>query len=422
MLAQYLRDFLADLSQADGAPQTRGGPFWWRKSQGWVQLSADEYREYRVLLHKADQAFAPDRDLSESALDSALQAAIFDAADLPGTRASNGERRISEAIDAFRSFVERPAQEYECWLEVEGLRADSLPAHFGDTRFVLLGDRDIEHLANLVQTKHTADETGKLDSIERMAEELRGRPVAVHRVVARDDNAAVSLATRNLSIAIECLNFFAGLIPYNSHRVGTDERRRATSLRIGEAKAAIALRMAVAADGSFSHSLQATKLGTFSFERLRELTGPAGDALKRVESLLLKKDRTPVDELLLRAARWIGRATDADSLEDEFLFSMIALECAMLPTQIRDKGKHLSARIANLLTEDVGARRTLRGEMARLYGVRSRLVHDGSREIPDTTCDWLYEVARETIVRALVSPEIERVRALDELDALLRTK
>ena len=269
--------------------------------------------------------------MSEAVIDSALQKAIFDVADSPGTRVADVEVRIGQAVNECRSFIEKPPQEYECWLEVGGLAAASLPAEFGATRFVLLGDQDIERLAERVRTRHTVDQPQKLDRIEMMADDLRGRPVAIQCVHARDPTAAVSLATRKLSITLECLNFFADVISYNRHPRGPDGSQGPTVLRIGESRPAIALQMALAADGSFWENQQATKLGTFSLERVHDLPGLAGEAVKRVEALLAHEVRNPVEELLLRAVRWVGRATAAESLEDRALFSEIALECLTRP-------------------------------------------------------------------------------------------
>ena len=422
-LAEYLRDFHAGLSRSEeaGVPHLGRGSFWSR-GDGTLHLSTDEYRDYRRLLENARLTLAPDGDLSESAIDSALQTAIFGVVDLAGTRSANAEIRIEQAIDGFRSFVETPAQEYECWVEIEGLRTDALPAVFGATRFVLLGAHDIEHLADLIRSKHTADQEGKLSTLhEWMAEDIRGRPVAVLRIDARDGKAALSLAMRELGVTLECLNFFADIIPYNRHRRRLDGTRTPTCLRIGEANLAIALRMTVANDGSFTHSPEATKVGSFSIERLRDLQPPAADAVKRVEALMVKKARSPVDELLLRAVRWVGRAADASTAEDQLLFSMIALECLALPTGASRPRQKLSARIADMLVGDDGDRGVLQEEVGRLYGIRSELVHEGSREIPGSASEWLFEVALEATMRALVSGEAEQAQTLRDLDGLWRT-
>ena len=213
-LTQYLRDLHAALAPLTDsrAPLLGAGSFWWRAGEGSVHLSADEYRDYHRLLQRARDALAPRGDMSEAVIDSALQKAIFDVVDSPGTRAADVEVRIGQAVNECRSFIEKPPQEYECWLEVGGLATASLPAEFGATRFVLLGDQDIERLADLVRTEHTVDQTQKLDRIEQMAVDLLGHPVAIQRVHARDTEAAVSLATRKLSSTLECLNFFADVI------------------------------------------------------------------------------------------------------------------------------------------------------------------------------------------------------------------
>ena len=220
---QYLRDFHAALTPLTDSrdPLLGADSVWLRAGEGSLHLSADEYRDHHHLLQRACDALASSGDMSEAVIDFALQTAMFGVADLSGARVDDVELRIGEAIDEFRSFIETPAQEYECWLEVEGLATASLPAEFGATRFVLLGDQDIERLAERVRTKHTVAQTQKLDRIELMAVDLRGRPVAIQCVHARDTKAAVSLATRNLSITLECLNFFADVISYNRHRRGT---------------------------------------------------------------------------------------------------------------------------------------------------------------------------------------------------------
>ena len=420
---QFLRDFHAALSPLTDSwdPLLGAGSVWWRAGEGSLPLSADEYRDYHRLLQRARDALAPRGDMSEAVIDSALQKAIFDVVDSPGTRAADVEVRIGQAVNECRAFIEKPPQEYECWLEVEGLASDSLPAAFSATRFVLLGDQDIERLADLVRTEHTVDHAQKLDIIERMAVDLRGRPVAIQCVHARDTKAAVSLATRNLSITLECLNFFADVISYNRHRRGPDGAQRPTVLRIGESGPAIALQMALAADGSIWENRQATKLGTFSLERVHDLPSLAGEAVKRVEALLAHEVRNPVEELLLRAVRWVGRATAAESPEDQVLFSEIALECLTRPGMERHSKQDLVSQTAAILNRDHSDGGSIEDEITRLYGIRSELVHDGSREILDSDSAEMYEIALAVTLGVLVSPEVKQVETLGALDELLQS-
>ena len=408
------------LATAPSAPPSRACSLRHRPANAGTPAELSASPASRPLkLRSVDSGLAPRGDMSEAVIDSALQKAIFAVVDSPGTRAADVEVRIGQAVNECRSFIEKPPQEYECWLEVGGLATASLPAEFGATRFVLLGDQDIERLADRDRTEHTVDQAQKLDLIELM--DLRGRPVAIQRVHARDAKAAVSLATRKLSSTLECLNFFADVISYNRHPGGPDGARRPTVLRIGESGPAIALQMALAADGSFWENRQVTKLGTFSLERVRDLTSLAGEAVKRVEALLAHEVRNPGEELLLRAVRWVGRATAAESPEDQVLFSEIALECLTRPGMDRHSKQDLVSQTAAILNRDHSDGGSIEDEISRLYGIRSELVHDGSREILDSDSAEMYEIALAVTLGILVSPEVKQVETLGALDELLQS-
>ena len=386
--------------------------FWFRKSEGTLHFTVDEHEQYYRLVRTARETLAPSEDLSEAAIASALNEAIFEVADLSGERGGEVEDRVKEATAGFKSFAEEPPREYKCWIEVDGLDTDSLPARFGATRFAVLGDEDISNLRNLVQDNHTVDIAGKLNAIESHADEIRGRPVAIQHVLARDAAAGLSLATREVRTTIECLNAFADVIPYNRARL---------RIPTGESGLGSSLRMTLAETGSFSYSPEAAIPWTFSLDRLMELAGPGGEAVKRVGELVARGDRSPVEELLLRALRWVGRAADADSLEDRFLFSMIALETLTLPRRVRKIRRHLAKRTVHTLGVLDSDRRRLEKEVKRLYDLRSRLVHDGSREIREDDSARGHSIARRAVLLALVSPEVEKARTLNDLDDYFRS-
>ena len=411
-LAQYLRDFYADLSPIEdsGTAIERGDTFWSRTTEGTLRLTAVESKSYHQLLSAACTVLAPHEDLSEAAIDTALQDAIFSVVDIPDSRAPNVEDRIREAVGVLRRFIDAPRQAYECWIEVAGIDTASLPATFGTTRFAVVGDADTERLADLVRRTHTVDRAGKLEAVSQMAGELQDRPIAIQRVSARDAPAAQSLATRDVAATIECLNCFADLIPYNRAR-----------LRIPNGKSGVgqSLRLVLADDGSFRYSPQATIPWTFSFAALRELSRPVADAVNRVDALLSKENRNPVDELLLRAVRWLGHAMTAGSRGDKFLFLMIALECAVLPEQVKDIAESLSSRTSRILHDSDGDPGRLKREVKRLYDLRSRQVHDGRLEITENDLGQLHGIALETVLDIVTSPDVEQVRALQDLDDYL---
>ena len=298
--------------------------------------------------------------------------------------------------------------EHECWIEIEGLDEASLPANFGTTRFAVLGDTDIDAHEAIVEEKHTVDKTGKVNYINRIAREIRGCPVAIQRVRARDNKAGLLLAECEVQITLECPNCFADVVPYNRAR-----------LRIarGKSNRGSTLQMALADEGSFLYSPQATIPWEFSLDRLRELQGLAGEGLQRVEALRAKGDRSEVEELILRAVRWVGRAVTAKRTEDKLLFAAIALDCITRPKGGHSISQQLSSRAARVLSGRGGDREKLEIEIKRLYDIRSTLVHDGSLEVTEDDRARLQTIALRTVVWALTSSDVESVTTLDELEA-----
>ena len=406
---RYLRSFYAGLSNTvgpGGFPE--GGSWWSRQAEGTLHFTADEWRGYQRLLQDAYRRFSRDTDLSRAAIDSALKDAIFAVADIRGNREREAEVRIRGAVDEVRAFIEGPGDEYECWVEVEGLEEASLPAQFGTTRFAVLGEAQIDHLENIVREKHAGGRVQKIESIRRSIGDSRGRPVAVQRVRARDRRAALLLAEREVHITLESLNFFADVIPYNRARLRISRGRSASGS---------SLRVAIADEGSFLLSPKGEIPWEFSLGRLRELVGIPGEALKRVEALRCKDDRSEVEELLLRAVRWVGRAVAAERLEDGFLFSVIALDCILRPTGGSKIAATVSRRAAHVLGSPDGDRDTLQRHIWRLYDVRSRLVHDGSLEVVEDDRAAIQAIALDTVVWALISPDVESAATLADLEA-----
>ena len=64
-----------------------------------------EYRDVRQALLKK---VAPDEDLSESAIDSALRTAVFEVVDIPKRRDQNPSVRLDHALENLRTFSSEP--------------------------------------------------------------------------------------------------------------------------------------------------------------------------------------------------------------------------------------------------------------------------------------------------------------------------
>ena len=371
-------------------------------------LEPETLAEYRNVRQKLLEKFAPDEDLSESAIDSVLRTAVFEVVDIPKRRDQNLSVRLDQALEILRTFLASPSEEYECWIEVGGLDVSSLSACFGGVRFVVFDEDQIQNLKKTIHTKHVIGQSEKLMFIDDLlADSLLGRPTAVSKVNARDAKAALSLAERKVRSIIECLNFFSDAIPgdHGSLFLPTNQ----------ESPSGVE-RLAVSDSGSMYHDYSDDRpVGVFSIAEVRENAEEmAPCAFDRVESLL-EKSRNDVDELLLTAVRWAGRATVATTREEAFLLFAIALECLVLPTEKDELRYRLSQRVARLCGEDMDQRLELAKRTKKLYDVRSKIVHSGHYEVTEDERDEIQIATRVVILRLLTDPDVEKYGKLDKL-------
>ena len=115
-----------------------------------------------------------------------------------------------------------------------------------------------------------------------------------------------------------------------------------------------------------------------------------------------------MQELVLTAVRWAGRATIEATREESLLLFAIALECLVLPTRGAELTHRLSQRVAWILSGDPDQRRGLTKRVRELYEVRSRVVHDGHYEVTEFERNGIRAVAKEVIDRLLLDPIVEQ--------------
>ena len=406
-VADYLLDFATNLSSERRLEDFSFGSLWMREGEGVLELDSEEVAKHQTALQRVSKDFAPSDDLSIAAIDSALKDAVFGVVDIPGKRDDSQDIRIEDAMDQFASFLNEHPEHYECWVEVRGLRVDSLPATFGPTRFKVLGDQDRDRLVDIVKTEHIIQQAEKLEMIDsELFEELQGRTVAIQRVTARDESAALALAEREVQITADCLNFFAGLIPYNYSYVAIPKE----GTRSGPS-----CRFTIADDGSFYHNPKGSMPPTYSMAELRRLSGQLGKSVKRVEAIRNDITRSSLDELLFRAVRWCGRSRAASAQEDKLLFSTVALECVGLPTQTDELRYRLSQRVARLLGDSFDDRTKVAKEVREIYDTRSAIVHSGELEMTEEKQEKALWVVTQVILRMLADPVIQDLTSPDAL-------
>ena len=408
---QYLKEFLSTLNRS-GDFDPSEVPVWWARPETSIRLSAEEAIQYHRLVKEAQRKFAPLDDLSEKALDSALKDAIFTVVGTAEPDEIQAADRVDRAIDDLRVFLMAEPQSFECWIEVEGVDADTLPAGFGRTTFCVLNPLHIDLLKDIVQTKHTVQVDEKLQDIrDRQAEDLLGRTVAIQCVKARDSSAALALAVRDVQQTLDCLNFVAELIPYN---------RAHLRIARGRSVSQASTRLTIAMDGSYLSAPKSPIPWTFSFKNMSNVSEPAASLFRRIDDLLGQDERSEVDELLVRAVEWSGKAAGSESIEDKFLYSVIALESILLPDGSGELNFRLSLLIARILGDDVTTRLKVAEDVKRLYRLRSKLVHDGNFEVTEDDQNVAVTISIETVARLLMDDTVRQLTTRKQLEEHFR--
>ena len=405
----FVRDFLSNFVNNvsfGGIPERHH--FWSRKDEGSLFLPPETREEYLNVRKKLLRISARDEDLSETAIDLALRTAVFEVVDIPKRRDRALPVRVNKALEKLERFLTSPPGEYKCWIEVGGLDTTSLPTCFGDVRFVVFGADQMQTLKETIQTKHTICRSEKLAFIDgQLAESFLDRPTALVKVGARDAKAALALAKRTVRATIECLNFFSDMISHSHAWLFLPGRRESHSSGAC---------LTVASNGSMGVDVaDEGLLESFSIAEVRSIER-IRDAVKRAESLLVKKNHNEVEEMILTAVRWGGRATIAKTPEESFLLFAIALECVVLPQQGAELTYRLSQRAARLVGENGDQRLKLFKIAKKLYGIRSKIVHSGHYEVTEEERDEVRAAAKEVIVRLLMNRDVQQCRKSKELD------
>ena len=393
--------------------------FWYQKEEGTLFLKHGGMEKYRNLRNKLLQEFSKKEDLSESALDSALKTAVFECVDIPKRRDQDLDIRLDNALEKLWGFLNRPPEQYECYIEVGGLDIASLPGSFGDIRFVIFNKYQLGKLKKTIRMKHAGDLSEKLEAIDIGLKPLLNHPFAVVKVNARDNRAAKTLAERKLRTTMECLNFFSGIIPRDSTLFLPTEPR-SNSIR----------GFSVTSSGSINIFDMVTDTAVnprvpaagFSLTELRQSSDSmVHRAARHLGSLLKKENRNKVEDVTLRAAYWGGRATAEQTPEESFLFFTVALECLVLPTRDnRELVYRLSQRVAQLLGRNTRERRNLMERTKKLYAIRSDIVHSGRYEVNEKEYAEIYNITKSTILKLLASQHVRGFSRLDDFENWLK--
>ena len=137
-----------------------------------------------------------------------------------------------------------------------------------------------------------------------------------------------------------------------------------------------------------------------------------------------KKNLNKFQKRIMLAVEWIGQSIADPSPQSAFIKAAIALEIIFTYNE-RDIitpsiMNQISESIALILGSSVDERLKLESSVKKLYGLRSKIVHSGHKNISQADYKTLVEIARSVIIRILTSDKLNSVDSVEELYTILK--
>ena len=401
--------FLGRMATGRNSPPSKSYP-WFSRGGHLIALDEREAEDFHEIVALLLKQTAPKDEASRDAVTSVLSDAMFA---VRAAEAANVNNCIDDAVANIVGQLRRKIRSWSVYFPVAGLYDDCLPLKFGDVTFF----PSTESLSELVVSNRSGGDDNLRALIRRQArkdivEHFDGAPwvqVVVH-ARDRDSTAARDLAVEKLGLTLDVVNFFADIFRPQEYRARVQhgyEKPWATRVNC------------VVMEGEEATGVGWTNVGALDDVWLPPLGTDESRAmgLDRAHEILAKESRSEVDRRLLAALRWSGRAASVKGHPNQLLAYMMAFEAAVAgPRQIRKIAKTLGSRATQLFRDD-NSRAYYSPDVARLYRLRSQLVHTGWAEVtPEAVMSARYH-AKECTVRLLTMKQFTRVATNRELDA-----
>jgi hypothetical protein len=412
-------DFLRRLAKpavAEPVDLSSYGKIFSNVEEGTVLLDADDGARYQAVLTRLITAAVTDEDISSKEVERALQRAIFFALDINRQRDSIplDERIATATLELHRSLT-RHHESYLCYVPVRGLESPASPYRFGPVTFARFNHSQLRKSYSAPK-KHTMSDE-KIRSRRSMFATLKKSAMwesscALTHVSAKDPEAALLLTRRKARTAIDMMNFFIDLVPYNHGWLYLPE----------EAASTWDVSPILKEDGFFT--IQSARRGPaipLSLDNLKKHV-PLQTFLRRTSRIFSKENPTEIEQLLLTAIQWAGRAGVAARREEAFLLFAIALESLVVPGQAPEITYRLRVRVAHLLGTKKPERLRISRDINRLYGIRSSIVHRGSYLVTDSDVYSIKWLAKRVIFNVLGSKAISRLVKKGDWENWLESK
>ena len=414
-------DFIADLQKdLDGdesesntpVPSGRSWVMFSKKDYGSISLLDETARRFLRLLNLLVKCLDLDI-ISREAIDKKLKDTILIVLDINGLhRGVAFENRIKQGIYDLRKYIANSSlTTWKVYLRLSGVEPTFDPSAFGGIEFVVFDNFQFAKFREEISQSNLSEEQkrDRIRLIEEFSDEkLAEKPVAIVEVQAIDIEAARNRAIKRLRATVDVINFYSDILyPPKTAFVQV----------FGNSEMMVESLPVVMPGENPRLFLGTRRTGPISVFAMRKLIHERGRTIGslRISELLAKKQLSPVEERVISAMQWAGRASIDERNEESFLLYAIALESLVMEKGGESElGYRLKTRVAHLLGDSLEDRKRIRKNVSDLYTIRSAIVHKGLFEVSDTDLSLIRSITKGAIAKVLTEVPFINMNSDDE--------
>lgn len=414
-------------SNADEEMPESGSVFTWsRENFGTLSIwgeTAAQYRHCVNSIYRAVNGKGQER-LSEREIERILQEISLETLDVNGqSPQTDFSKRLAQNLQNLKQRLTKDPISWDIYIGVEGFALKQSCFLFGKVRF-LPGEkstlRELRHRVYAILMRSSNDSIGKKFfckmARQDVDEHFKGNTIAHLQVNAVDKEAAQMLAQRELTLTLDVLNFYTTFI----HPRGTRVRVHLPGQTVFQKHT-----LALLFDNDGSGNLERGMAGPMDRFVVAALNGGQGLAVGaiRASRILAQEKHNDIEERIVAALRFAGRACVDETREQSFLSFAIAIESLLGDKNSQGEITYkLATRGAHLLGANAEKRGQIRDDLKRLYGVRSKIVHRGSLEVTDLELGQIRNYARYALVSVLTNKEFDHLSSDQQFIAWFEAK
>jgi hypothetical protein len=375
--------------------------YWTFENQASLTLRETEAEQYFKCLRGMRQLLSPRGEWSDEALASRLRSLVFWALRTAREAPADFPAQLEGSLKRFGDELSAAAVAWESIFPIVGLYRECIPYTLGVVTFEsgqtlpdeLMGSSPGPEASAMPSYAHSAI---KKELTTAFAQEI----IARAQCSAVDEEGARALNLATVLRTLDVVNFFGDIYRPGAYRA---HAMIASEVPHGQLSSVTRKPGEVFQGGGSSE-----RTGRIDDVWLPPLESEDAQAfgLTAAHELLAMREKSQVATRILTALQWAGRAAIERRSEQAFLAYAISLEALLLGVEkdgditfrLKVRAAHLAAR------PDIASRRAYADELATLYDVRSRIVHQGRTAVSSSEVEHIREFAKGCIIAALNHP------------------